>query len=289
MSASPLRSREAPTLEIEAPESLRSAAERLRRVDVAALAAIGELVGLRDPGLPIRVVLAPEGSPLALEAPSWASGYAYPATGVVVLIPEREISYPDDSLEGLLRHELAHVMVARAAGGNEVPRWFDEGVATIAGSSWGVGDRARLTLAVLLGGPDSLAGLDRAFRGDRRQAAAAYALSGAFVRDLIQGRGRPVVGSILRLRSQGRSFSRAFRRAAGMTLARAEEEFWSRRTLWNRWVPLLTSSVSLWLGITLLALLAIRRRRARDARIQAGWDEEETVPEDSPVVPNEDS
>jgi len=40
-------------------------------------------------------------------------------------------------------------------------------------------------------------------------------------------------------------------------------------------VPVLTSSVTLWLLITLLALWAIRRRRARDAALRRIWEEEE--------------
>ena len=45
----------------------------------------------------------------------------------------------------------------------------------------------------------------------------------------------------------------------------AGESFWSRQTFWYRWVPLLTSSVTLWILVTMLALWAMRKRRARDA------------------------
>ena len=60
-----------------------------------------------------------------------------------------------------------------------------------------------------------------------------------------------------------------------MRLERWEEGFWRRRLLWDRWVPVLTSSVTVWVGITLLALYAIRKRRQRDATIRARWELEE--------------
>ena len=40
--------------------------------------------------------------------------------------------------------------------------------------------------------------------------------------------------------------------------------FWHSNLVWYRWVPVLSSSVTLWLGITLLAIYAIRTRRRRD-------------------------
>ena len=46
---------------------------------------------------------------------------------------------------------------------------------------------------------------------------------------------------------------------------------------WYRWIPLLTSSFTLWAGIVLLALVAFRRRRQRDAEISARWDLEDEL------------
>jgi hypothetical protein len=103
----------------------------------------------------------------------------------------------------------------------------------------------------------------------------AYAIAGTFVRDLLERHGQDVAGDILAEVRRGLPFEAAFARATGETLAAAEASFWSRQSFWYRWVPLLTSSVTLWLGITLLAVWAIRRRRQRDAALRARWEEEE--------------
>ena len=72
------------------------------------------LVGLSEPGPPIRVLLVPEASPLAGKIPAWVAGFAE-GTGMVVLLPERTPGYPDSGLEEVLAHEVAHVLARHAA------------------------------------------------------------------------------------------------------------------------------------------------------------------------------
>ena len=75
----------------------------------------------------------------------------------------------------------------------------------------------------------------------------------------------------------GYPFEEAFFRASGDTLPRFEAVFWRRHSFWYRWVPLLGSSVTLWFAITLLALVAFRRRRRRDEEIRRRWELEEEL------------
>jgi hypothetical protein len=246
----------------------------VRSVDPARLLDAMRLVGLTDPGPPIQVLLGPEGSDLAM-VPPWVSGYAYGEEGVIVLLPARAPSYPDSSLEELLRHEVAHVLVARAAGGRPLPRWFHEGLAMIAGLSWGLDDRSQLTLTLVGDGEVSLERLEQEFRGGRGDARSAYAIAGAFANDLLRRYGDDTAARILAEVARGLSFEDAFRSATGATLAEAERAFWRRQTLWYRWVPLLTSSVTLWLLITLLGIWAMGKRRARDAALRRMWEHEE--------------
>jgi len=268
-----------PRLVVDAPPALQGAAAQVRAAQARAFAGVMRLMGLADPGPPIRVRLEPEGTPLARAVPAWVAGFAAGREGVVVLFPARAPSYPDSSLDDLLRHEVAHVLAARAAGGRPLPRWFDEGLAMIAGGTWGVDDRARFLLELLVDRGEPLAGLDRRFAGGQRQVAGAYALAGAFVRDLVQRRGAEAPGRILAAVAAGAPFPDAFEAGAGLTLAAAEADFWRRSSL-PRWLPLATSSTALWFGITLLALYAARRRRRRDAARRARWALEEELEEE---------
>ena len=264
-----------PTLVVEAPPELAEEARRIRSVDSERLAVIGDLVGLERTGGPIRVLLATEDSEQARSAPSWVSGYAYGALGMVVLLPERGPSYPDSSLEELLRHEVAHVLIARAAGSRPVPRWFDEGLAMVAGGPWSLDDRSRLTLALLADSKVPLDELDRRFAGGSGQVRSAYALSGAFVRDLLQRYGPTTAARILDRLAIGLPFDEAFLRSTGRHLFQAEASFWRRHSFWYRWVPVIASSSTLWLGISVLAVVAGLKRRRRAAELEAMWREEE--------------
>lgn len=266
-------------LTVEAPPALEPLAARLRSLDPVRIEGAARLVGLDDPGPPIRVILAPEGSVQALSAPSWVAGYALPEQGVVVLLPARSPRFPDSTLEDLLRHEVAHVLVGRASNFQPLPRWFHEGVALIAGLSWGLEEQSRLAATLLRGGEVTLADVDRRFGAGEGAVRSAYTLAGAFVRDLLGRHGRDVVGEILSGVGAGLPFEQAFLQATGTPLAEAERAFWENQTFWYRWVPFLSSSVVLWILITLLALWAIRRRRKRDAARLAGWAAEEAAAE----------
>jgi hypothetical protein len=274
--ASGLGATEPPVLQIESPSELASVAERVRRFDTAQLGFAMRLTGLMKAGPPIRVALAQEGSGPARSAPDWASGYAYGASGTVVLIPARANSYPYGSLESLLQHEVTHVLVARAAGGRSVPRWFNEGLAMVAAREWTMGDRSRLFLELLPGNQVPATRLDELFdRSSRAGADRAYALSAAYVRDLVDRYGVDFPGAVLAGLARGETFEEAFRRSTGVTLDDATQAFYSRTNFWNLWLPALTSGVTLWTAVTLLALWAAKKRREKSNRIRRAWEDEE--------------
>lgn len=265
----------APKLLVRAPPELAGVAAELRRFGPEALAPAMRLTGLAEPGAPIVVVLAPEGSAQARSAPPWVAGYAEGGAGVVVLLPARVARYPDRGLLPLLQHEVAHILVARAAGGRALPRWFDEGLAMAAGRELDVGDRARVALAVLADDRLPLARIDAAFRGGTSDVQAAYALARDVVRDLLETHGEEAGAAILARVAAGERFEAAFLGATGVTLDDFETAYWRQRTFWDRWIPIASSSVVLWGGIALLALAAFRRRAARDAATRLRWESEE--------------
>ncbi|MES1244360.1 MAG: hypothetical protein ABUT39_22340 [Acidobacteriota bacterium] len=282
--AFPLKAATPPKLMVAGPPSLDRVAARVRSIDPDRFLDAMRLVGLTDPGPPIQVFLGPEGSDLAAGVPPWVSGYAYGAEGVIVLLPARTPSYPDSSLEELLRHEVAHVLVARAAGGRPLPRWFHEGVAMIAGTSWGLDDRSRMTVTMIGGGEVPLSEVETQFSGGQGSTVNAYAIAGAFVNELLSREGDDAVARILAGVGRGLPFEEAFREATGATLAEAERSFWRRQSFWYRWVPILTSSVTLYMLVTLLAIWAMGKRRARDAALRRRWEEEEALRVSSEAV-----
>ncbi|MFH1177846.1 MAG: hypothetical protein V1750_10610 [Acidobacteriota bacterium] len=266
-----------PALVVEAPPELAGIAAQVRGLGEEGFAEILELTGAVDPGAPIHVILAAEGGAVSRNAPSWVAGYALPELGAIVLFPARVPSYPDRNLAALVAHEVAHVMVARAAGQGALPRWFAEGLATVAAREWALEDRARFALAVVGRAPRSLAELDAAFTGDDAAVTRAYALSSALVRSLLQRYGSQAAALILGEVAAGSTFAVGFAKVTGETPKESAARFFGREAFWNTWVPFLTSSTALWMGITLLSLWAIRKRRERDAAIRERFALEEEL------------
>jgi hypothetical protein len=259
---------------------------RLGRSDPERLRSAMELVGLTDPGLPIHVLLAPEGSLPARDVPPWISGYTDGVSGLVVLLPARTPVYPDDGLAEVLDHEVAHVLVARASGGHTVPRWFNEGLALVAERSFGMRDRPMLSLRLLLTGRVSLDRLSELFGGEAGDAREAYAFSLALVTDLLERHGRGLPRAIFLRMREGEPFEAAFRDVTGRTLAEADASFWERQRDLTRWLPLVTSGTALWLVILALSLVAWIRRRnqAREKREAWAAAEAEEEAENLPVM-----
>jgi len=266
---------EALKLQFESPPELAGFRTRLESIDQRRLADIQALVGLVDPGPPIRIVIATEHSDFSRDVSPWVSGYAIGASSMVVIFPGRSPAYPDDTLEDVLRHELTHIFIWRAAAGYAIPRWFNESLAMAAERERRFQDQTEL-LYQLVGGPrTSLPDLDRLFAGRQNDQIRAYALRGAIVHDLLQRYGADVCARILMRVGQGASFEAAFRSVTHSTPDAEEVDFWDRQRIWTTWLPILGSTTTLWLAVTLLALLAIRMRRRRNREIEKRWEEED--------------
>jgi len=265
-----------PALLINAPEELASARHRLESFDRSSLSGIVRMAGLDDPGPPIHVILADESSAAAAGVSASTAGYAMGDAGLIVLFPSRSPVYPHDTLEDVLRHEVAHVLISRAARGSAVPRWFHEGVAVAAERPWGLEDRSRLVWELVAGPRLTVAEIDRLFDTEASRPRA-YSLSAAMVRDLLRAHGPSAPAAILRELSPGVRFDTAVLRVTGRPTSVIEREFWDRQRVWTMWVPLFTSGKVLWLGVIVLAAFAVWHRRKRAAEIRRRWDDEEAA------------
>ena len=264
-----------PALQFETLDSRPADEPRLRHLDRDRLRTIVHLVGLEDPGPPIRVMLAPEDSELARSTSSWIAGFAHGATGTIVLFPSRSLHYPHDSLEAVLRHEVAHILIVRAADGQAVPRWFNEGLAVVAERAWHFEDRWQLGWALVSADQVRMDEVNDLFEAGSSGAGQAYALASAFVRHIMETQGSDVPARILAAVANGVPFEVAFEQATGRPLVEAERSFHVELTSWTRQLPLLTSPLVLWMIVTLLALSAIYVRGRRSAERRRKWAEED--------------
>jgi len=269
---------EPPPLIFVAPPRFTELADRLRKLNPQAISAAMELVGLDIPRLPVTITLAPEDSDMARRTAPWVSGYTVISSGAIVLFPERQVAYPHGSLEALLLHELTHVFAMRAAEGHLGPRWFEEGIAMAASGERDLEDHAWGIWIGLTATRTSLEEIDRLFSEDPPSVQKAYLLSEAVVRHLMSSISPNAVRRLLVERAHGASFEDAFQKVTGRTLPEFETAFWAQQTAWRRWIPVMTSSMIIWVAIMVVALAAFRKQRQRTAAVKRQWEKEGEEP-----------
>jgi len=267
-----------PSLLIKAPPELEGVGRELEAIGMEDFTSSLLMTGLLGFSRPITVVLLKEDHPAARDLPGWVAGYARGDRSIVVLLPARVASYPDRNLRVLLHHEITHLLVWEASGGRGIPRWFNEGLATVAAREWGLEDRARYAAAVIGRGPRNLVQLDRAFSGSGAEVSRAYALSASLIRSLIHENGASTTAEILGRVKVGESFEEAFLHVTGGSLSAFSEEQLQRRRPWTVYLPWLTSTSTLWMLVSLLAVIAILRHRMGKKERLEGLDDEEEIP-----------
>ena len=267
---------------VNAPQTLTADGDRIRAVDVARLEEALKQAGLPSPA-DVQITLIPDDDQDARRVPTWIVGLAIGERDVVIF-PNRVLAYPYDSLESVVRHEVAHLALNVAAGDAALPRWFHEGVATSVDRGWSMGARFQLLLA-MLARPD-IAQLTRLFASDSvSDTKQAYLLSALLVDDLRERYSAAVPGAIARRVGSGANFADAFRQETGVTPDAAAAQAWAGYRRWTAWVPAVTDPGAAWLLILLLAFLAFIAQRRRRARRRRQWDEEESRPA-GPAVPD---
>jgi hypothetical protein len=259
---------------VNAPPSLSADAARIRSVDVPSLVdALGH-AGLAMPR-EIRVTLIAEDDARARATPEWIVGLAVGERDVAIF-PERVLAYPYDSLESVVRHEVAHLALDSQSRGAPLPRWFHEGVATSVDSGWKTAAQLRLLLA-MLARPDT-AELTRLFvSSSQSDTTQAYLLSALLVHDLRERYGPALPGAIARRVATGMPFIDAFQLETGVTPDVAAAAAWVVYRRWTEWVPAATGPSAAWtltLVLSIVAFVAQRRRRARRRR---QWDEQDPI------------
>lgn len=262
---------------VNAPPGLADTAARVKAIDSGSLARSLSRAGLELPPK-VNVFLVQDDDPGARTVPGWIVARAF-GVDTIVIFPRRIRSYPYDSLESVVLHEMVHLSLTSRAGGRPLPRWFHEGVAVSVESGWGIGSQARLLFAAARG-----PGIDDVTKLFASEAApentTAYLLSAALIEDVRRRHGLAVPGAIAARVARGDAFDAAFRAETGETVDAAAAQAW-RVYRGLRWVPIVTSATGLWGWILVLACVAFvvqlrRRRRKRWEEDGEGTDPDET-------------
>lgn len=243
--------------------------------DAALARAVLEAARAKDtfPGLPrptrhVVIAIAPDARRfrewIGPGAPEWGAAIAFPAEQRTVLQGHRAPSSAGDPLV-VLRHELAHLALHEALPAADIPRWFDEGYASLAAGEVGRDDFLALQLALAARRGRTFAALDSGFVGGAGQASSTYALAARAVQELAALDPARGLALLFAHWSEGGTFEVAVRRAYGLTLAGFEVR-WADRMRRRYGALALATDLGL-AGVVLLVLVGplwwARRRRDR--------------------------
>jgi hypothetical protein len=285
------------------PTSAETEAKELAREVDSSWSTLADRFGVRTaPDLDLRIALNPEQmqalAPPGRKLPSYASGVAFPAEGLILMSFSAPRSFERPNMRKLLVHELTHVALHRAVAGEgeaeasasrRVPRWLSEGVAVHEAGENTI-DRIRvLWEGALAGRLIRIADLDHSFSSEHGTVDLAYAQSADIVAYILDGDGDAIRFRVLitQLRS-GAEIEQAFSRAYGFSvldLERAWRERVARR--FGRWPSMLVGLSALWAFGAVLLFIGYIRVRRRQRRTLDRWaiEEEAVVAAPAPAAP----
>jgi len=210
--------------------------------------------------------------------PAYASGVAFPDRSTIFLTLTAPDTWELVDAATVLAHEMSHVALHRAVKGNNLPRWFTEGVAIDQAQERSLERFRTLWEGTVSGALIPLDGLSVRFPPQHHGVNLAYAQSSDFVRFLKrQPHGDLRFSRLLEATAGGTPFPEAILRAYRAPLPTLEREWIEQLHLrFGRWPLLLSGLAGLWLILALLLVVAYVRTRRRHHRTLALWAEEES-------------
>lgn len=207
--------------------------------------------------------------------PSYAAGLAYSELGLVLLTIQPLYPNSEHNLLEIFKHELVHVALHDAVGGEPIPRWFNEGLAVQLSGENRATRLWTLWSATLSEDLIPLNQLEATFPADPNSASIAYAQAADFVRFLTRNQEEHRFRAAVARVKGGQPFVAALGDAYGGEISSLEYEWLEdvarRYTFW----PVLFSSTVIWMGVLGLLVWGWRRRKARSAVTLARWAREE--------------
>lgn len=212
-------------------------------------------------------------------------GGKFPDWGAAAAFPERQliaVKSPADfnlnrSLDELLAHEYAHLVLAHNTGLFSAPRWFDEGLAMLVSMEWSWSDNLAMSKAAVFGQFIDLKEIEKVNRFSESRAHVAYAEGYLAVSYLIDTFDKRAIDRFVGAIARGESDGEALYAATGLTEQEFEADFKLHLNRRFNIISLFMDTIFFWLGLSVLVIiggwLRIRKRR----RYYRQWEKREAL------------
>lgn len=212
-------------------------------------------------------------------APEWAGALTYPGLKMVLIMTPGAMQTAGNRYWSLLQHETAHLLLgdAQARHGVRLPRWFEEGVATYVSGEMNLSRLLQLGYAQATGATPDFRDLEFSFPDRSSQAGAAYARSYLFIKYLTRRFGDDAVALLLMESFQRGGINRGAAAAFDIPLSELLDGFDQYARVKATWIPVGTSTATIWVLITMLVFVSWFRKKVQGMRTVRQWEREEEI------------
>jgi len=208
--------------------------------------------------------------------PTWSAAVAYPGLNLIIMKSPRVMKGGHMDLAKVFKHELTHIVVGRAfRGREEVPRWLDEGLAMYESREWSFSRISTMTKAVLTDSLIPLSEITSSFPREVAQAELAYSQSFYLISFLVSKFGKEDFHRFIREYTHEGDLKEILLKVYGIGWDDFEEEWKGYLRLRFSWIPIITSTTTLWFLITLVFILGYARKKRAQRMLYEQWEQEE--------------
>lgn len=212
--------------------------------------------------------LQPEG----YRAPIWSVGIAYPEKGLIIL--RVDSAYSMDDILKTFRHELAHIFLHNFSN-KKIPKWFSEGFSMYFEERGSLARSFRLMRQAFANSYIDIDTLEDSFPDDPVDVHNAYLTASEFFSYLLSEIGEEGLYRVLEYVKEGADFRYAIYKVSQKTVSEMERDFKKTSRFRYAWLPVITSSTTLWILLTLFFIYVfVVKKRRTDERLEVMRAEE---------------
>lgn len=213
---------------------------------------------------------------LGSSVPDWGAGTAIPEKGLIIIKSPKYIR-TGRSFRELLGHELAHIMLHRAAGGRWLPRWIHEGVAMHVSGEWDIGQDILVARAAWTGNLIQLQLLENLSQFNGAKANLAYTESYLAASSLLKRGDRYILADLLDMYRKNGDFYGSFRIAVGTDYVSWISNWFERTSMQYHLLLFIFDSKIFWILVPLFFIFLVIYKQKQNRKIRRRWKIEERL------------
>jgi hypothetical protein len=209
------------------------------------------------------------------QTPEWGMAFAFAEENKVVMKSPRLLRKNID-VDGVITHELTHIVLNSLLKGHSIPLWLNEGVAMYQSREWEIGNSAVVGWAAVRNKLYALGELETHFPWSGEGARLAYAESFLAVAYIVQRFGREALVNLIHDLGAGVDIDVAMRKRFGVGYERFRRDWMTYTKERFSVLAFVINPATLWsAAIVLLVAVYIKKRkqRVKAMRGDVGYEE----------------